>query len=65
MRNDREFDQATIDALAKKTHAPVEVVRRLYNEELAELQSNSKVKAFIEVIAGRRVKERLLGLHLG
>jgi tRNA U54 and U55 pseudouridine synthase Pus10 len=64
MRDDKEFYQATMDALARKTHAPVEVVRRLYDEELAELQSNSKVKNFIEVIAGRRVKERLNGSHL-
>jgi Protein of unknown function (DUF3562) len=62
MRNE-EFDEPSVDALARKTHAPVEVVRRLYDEELAELQSNSKVKSFIEVIAGRRVKERLIGSH--
>ncbi len=62
---DNEFDEATIDALATKTHAPVDVVRRLYDEAMAELQSNSKVKNSIEVIAGRRVKARLTRSHLG
>jgi len=65
MRNDEHFDQAALDALARKAHAPVELVRRLYEVEFAELQANSKVKRFIEVIASKRVKERLIGSHLG
>jgi hypothetical protein len=55
-----ELDETTVTALARKTRAPVEVVKRLYTEELAELQSKSTVKNFISVIAGRRVKERLM-----
>ena len=52
-------DDATVAALAHNACAPVEVVKSFYDEELAELQSKSKVKKFIEVIARRRVKERL------
>jgi hypothetical protein len=48
-----------VSAIARKTHTPVDVVKNLYDEELAELQSNSAVKSFLDVIAGRRVKERL------
>jgi hypothetical protein len=48
-----------VAALAHNACAPVEVVKSFYDEELAELQSKSKVKKFIEVIARRRVKERL------
>jgi hypothetical protein len=52
-------DEATVATLAHNACAPVEVVKSFYDEELAELQSKSKVKKFIEVIARRRVKERL------
>lgn len=52
-------DDATVAAPARDACAPVEVVKSLYEEELTELQSKSKVKTFIEVIARRRVKERL------
>ena len=54
-----ESNDSTVTELVRKTHAPIEVVKRLYTEELAELRSNSKVRNFISVIAGRRVKERL------
>ena len=64
MRDDEHFDRVALDALARKAHTPVEVVRRLYDAELAELQANSKVKRFIQVIAGKRVKERLIRSHL-
>jgi Protein of unknown function (DUF3562) len=52
-------DESAVAALAQKTHTPIEVVKHLYDEELADLQANSAVKSFIDVIAGRRVKERL------
>ena len=52
-------DESTVSAIARKTHTPVDVVKHLYDEELAELQSNSSVKSFLDVIAGRRVRERL------
>ena len=45
--------------LAAKTRAPRELVQRMYDEEMAELESSSTVKTFIEVIAGNRVRQRL------
>jgi hypothetical protein len=53
------LDESTVSAIAWKTHTPVAVVKHLYEEELADLESNSAVKGFLDVIAGRRVKERL------
>jgi Protein of unknown function (DUF3562) len=50
---------AAISSLATETQTPREVVRRLYDEEMAALQANAKVGSFIGVIAGRRVKKRL------
>ena len=55
-----ELDESAIASLARKTSTPIEVVRHLYDEERAELQGTSSVKNFIDVIAGRRVRERLM-----
>lgn len=52
-------DESTVSAIARKTRTPVEVVKHLYDKEFAELKSNSAVKNFLNVIAARRVKERL------
>ena len=59
-RNHTQGDEATVAALAQKTRTSIEVVKRLYDEEIAELQSKSTVKNFIGVIAGRRVRQRLM-----
>jgi Protein of unknown function (DUF3562) len=62
-----ELDEASAAALARRTRTPIEVVKHLYAQEIAELQSKSTVKNFIDVIAGRRVKQRLMApdSHLG
>lgn len=53
------MDEVAAAALVRKTRAPIELIKRLYDEEIAELQSKSSVKHFIKVIAGRRVRQRL------
>ena len=55
-----ESHETTIAKLAKQTHANEEVVRHLYDEEIAALYKQAAVKGFIGVIAARRVKQRLL-----
>jgi len=52
-------DDATIAALSKGAHTTHEVVRRLYDLEVAALHAEAKVKTFIPIIAGRRVRQRL------
>ena len=54
-------DESRVSEIARKTHTPLEVVRDLYEEELADLEAHSAVESFLDVIAGRRVKERLRG----
>lgn len=49
-----------MSALAAKARVPREFVQRLYDEEMAELESTSTVKTFINVIAGNRVRQRLV-----
>lgn len=55
-----ESHESTIAKLAKQTNANEEVVRHLYDEEIATLQKEAAIKGFIGLIAARRVKERLL-----
>ena len=51
--------EATIAAVANELRVAPQVVKDLYDEEIAQLQSNAAVTKFIEIIAGRRVKARL------
>ena len=51
--------EATITALAAQTRAQPDVVRLLYEEEIAALHAGATVTSFIGIIAGRRVKQRL------
>ena len=52
-------DEVTVASLAQQTQTPTHVVKRLYAQEIAALQSNARVKNFISVIAARRVKNQL------
>ena len=49
--------------MAKQTQTPLHIVKRLYEQEMAALEANSRVKNFLSIFAGRRVKERLNALH--
>ena len=51
-----------IATLAERTRTPPEVVRDLYDQEVAALGASAKVRNFIPIIAGRRVKQRLTTL---
>ena len=59
-RKSHESDESTITKLAKQTHTDAEVVRHLYEEEIAALHKEASVKGFIGVVAARRVRQRLL-----
>ena len=52
-------DEATIAALAMQTDTDRSIVKCLYAEELALLESQASIKNFIGIIAARRVRERL------
>ncbi len=63
MARRKELRDGTLRALAQETNRSIEVIADLYDDEVAILEANSRVKKFIEVIAGRRVKQRLLHRH--
>jgi hypothetical protein len=56
-------DEAAIASLAHQTDSNRELVRHLYDEEIAALREKATVKNFIGVIASRRVKQRLRAMR--
>jgi hypothetical protein len=62
-RSRAQADEATIATLAHQTNSNRDLVRDLYDEEIAALREKATVKNFISVIAGRRVKQRLRAMR--
>jgi hypothetical protein len=56
---------ATIEAIARETAAPSDLVKALYEEESARLNAQARLKQFVSVIAIKRVKQRLRRLNPG
>ena len=52
-------DHAAVQAIAEQTATSLDVVRELYEEEVASLTANATVKQFVGVIATRRVRQQL------
>jgi hypothetical protein len=52
-------DDTTVDAIARETAAPADIVQALYTEETARLNAQARLKQFVPVIAMKRVKQRL------
>ena len=52
-------DEVTVKPPARRTHRAPELVSQLFDEEVAILDAQATVKAFIGVIATRRVSQRL------
>ena len=53
----------TVDAIARKTGAPADIVKALYAEETARLDAQARLKQFIPLLAIARVKHRLRELN--
>jgi Protein of unknown function (DUF3562) len=58
-RTQANADDATVDAIARETAAPADIVKALYEEETATLNAQARLKQFVPVIAINRVKQRL------
>ena len=52
-------DEAAVAALARESATSFDRVKTLYEEEVATLVAQAKVKQFIGVLATRRVKQQL------
>jgi hypothetical protein len=49
-------DHATTEAIAHETHTDVEVVQKIYTEELNSLATDAKITQYLGVLASRRVR---------
>jgi hypothetical protein len=54
--------EAVISSLAEEMDTSTDLVRTLYEEEVAHLNEQAKVKQFVSVIATRLVRRRLRDL---
>ena len=52
-------NEAHVSAIARETATSIDLVRTLYDEEVASLAEGATVRQFIGVIATRRVKQQL------
>jgi hypothetical protein len=52
-------NEAIVTALSNHADDTPGLARRLFDEEVATLEAQATVKTFIDVIATRRVKQRL------
>jgi len=53
------FDPRIAAAIAHETDAPLELVSKIYRQELDALASKATVTQFLHVIAGRQARLRL------
>jgi len=51
--------QSTIEALVRETRTEPAHVRRLYDEALARLEPDAKVRGYLPVLVGRNVRSAL------
>ena len=58
-RHAHTFDPRVAQSIARELDMPVELVSRIYREELQSLASDARIGQFLQVIAGRRVRLRL------
>jgi hypothetical protein len=57
------FDPRVAESIAREMAKPVELVSRIYREELQSLASAARIGQFLQVIAGRRARLRLRQHH--
>ncbi len=59
IRRKSEPAHDAIHDLARQTRRPVEEVRTVYEQQLAALEADAKVKTFLPILAKRRAREVL------
>lgn len=59
LSKDSAVQQRAIEALALETDTPEETIKEIYYVEHAKLERVARIKTYVSVLAGRRVKLRL------
>jgi hypothetical protein len=55
----RANSESDIDALARETDAPIEIVREMYSSERAKLERSARIKTYIPLLILKHVKALL------
>jgi hypothetical protein len=58
-RSDVDHEEI-ITSIAQDVHYPIPIVKRIYEDEFARLQSLARVTDYIVLLASRRTRDRLL-----
>jgi len=58
-RNQEAINQDAIATLAKETHHPVPVVKRVFDEEFARLKASARITDYLVLFASRRTRAAL------
>jgi hypothetical protein len=51
--------RSTIEELAADSHSPIELVERLYHDELTVLEPHARIRVYLPLIVRRKVREAL------
>jgi len=51
--------QDVIESIAKDTHHPIPVVRRVYEEQLAQVAGEARIGDYVVLFAARRTRDLL------
>jgi hypothetical protein len=54
-----DANQQVIESIAKETHHPLPVVKRVYEAELARIASAAKIVDYVPLFAARRTRDVL------
>jgi len=54
-----KHDRAATEAIAKETDTSVDVVQKIYEQELTTLSNDAKITQYLGVLASRRVRMKL------
>lgn len=54
-----KLDALVAEGIARETRTRVDMVQRVYEEELATLANDARIRQFLGVLAGRRTRFRL------
>src|SRR5215475_16234286 len=63
LRNEDEKQADAIASLARETHHPVPVVKRVFDAEYARLKANARVTDYLMLFASRHTRDTLLHMR--
>jgi hypothetical protein len=60
LSKDESANLDAITALARETHHPLPIVKRIYEAELSRLREDARITDYVSLFASRRTRDALL-----